>query len=76
MQEAVESKRFHHQWLPDKIFVEENALDSTTKADLHYKNHKLSDRKSIGRVDAVLVLPDGSLEGGADNRGDDKASGY
>ena len=76
MQEAVESKRFHHQWIPDKIFVEENALDSTTKADLNYKNHKFSDRKSIGRVDAVLVLPDGSLEGGADNRGDDKASGY
>jgi gamma-glutamyltranspeptidase/glutathione hydrolase len=76
MQQSVDAPRFHHQWLPDQIFYEENGFSVELLSELENKGHKLEERSSIGRVDAILVLPDGRLEGGADPRGDDKSVGY
>ncbi|MEL6649807.1 MAG: gamma-glutamyltransferase, partial [Bacteroidota bacterium] len=44
--------------------------------ELLTRGHAIKRRGAIGRVDAILVLPDGRLEGGADPRGDDAAAGY
>jgi gamma-glutamyltranspeptidase/glutathione hydrolase len=78
MQESVNKARFHHQWLPDNIRMEPNGFDSTTKDNLKALGYELVERNSliIGRVDAILLLPNGKLEGGADPRGDDKAVGF
>lgn len=76
MQEAVEAPRFHHQWLPDGIAVERNGFDPKVRGELVQMGHEFFERTAIGRVDAILVLPDGKLEGGADPRGEDKAEGF
>lgn len=76
MQESVSAGRVHHQWLPDAVFYETNALDSMVISELEAMGHDMKERGPYGRVDAILVLPDGRLEGGADPRGDDKALGY
>ena len=78
MQESVNKARFHHQWLPDNIRMEPNGFDSITKGNLTALGYELVERNSliIGRVDAILLLPNGKLEGGADPRGDDKAVGF
>ncbi len=73
--DAVHNKRFHSQWLPDKIFIEEATLDSTVIRQLEEMGHTIEERRPIGRVEAILVHPDGKLEGVADSRGDDDAGG-
>ncbi|MFY7669634.1 gamma-glutamyltransferase [Tenacibaculum sp. MEBiC06402] len=78
MQEAVNKPRFHHQWLPDEIKMEPNSFANNVKKQLNNLGYKIDETNSpvIGKVDAILVLPDGKLEGGADHRGDDAASGF
>jgi gamma-glutamyltranspeptidase/glutathione hydrolase len=76
MQESVNAGRFHHQWLPDEIQYERGVLSTDVEAALRSRGHKLAPRDPFCRVDAILVLPDGRLEGGADPRGDDAAAGY
>ena len=76
MQEAVDANRFHHQWLPDALIVEKNTLSEEIKNSLNDLGHKIVERNSIGRMDCILIKEDGSLEGGADKRGDNIAIGY
>ena len=79
MQEAVDAKKHHSQWLPDRIVVEKDALDSLTLKKLKAWGHtsfRFVDQ--LGRTEAILVREDGSYEGAADNKrpGDATAAGY
>jgi len=76
MQEAVSAPRFHHQWLPAEVAVEREAISKPVRHALSTTGYQLVNRRAIGRVDAILVLPDGRLQAGADPRGDDVATGY
>jgi len=76
MQSAVAAPRFHHQWLPDEVYVEKGAIDEATRKRMELKGYKIVERGPMGRVDAILIRTDGSLETGADPRGNDTGLGY
>ncbi len=76
MNEAVNSPRFHHQWMPDTIKIESNSFDLKLIQELKSYGYNIGYKNPIGVVDGILVKPNGVLEGGADKRGDDVAVGF
>jgi len=76
VRKAVAAPRVHHQWLPDRLNVESWGLDTLTIADLKRRGHQIEERPSWGNANAIVVMPDGSLEGAADPRGEGVAAGF
>lgn len=77
MQQAVNALKFHHQWLPDKTIFENGAFTEATKQALISRGYLLEQlTNTLGRMDCVLVRPDGSYEGASDPRADNTAMGF
>lgn len=70
---AVNSAKFHHQWLPEVVFVEKNFPENTIK-NLEQKNYKFEKRSGIGRVEMIVIDENGNATAVADGRGDDSVA--
>ena len=78
--EAVSAPRFHHQWYPDLIVMEENVYSYEVDSILKSKNYLIVKlpieedtlgvykRSNIGAVDAILIDDFRNVSGGADLR--------
>ncbi|HEY1401246.1 MAG TPA: gamma-glutamyltransferase [Terriglobales bacterium] len=76
IQEAVNAPRFHHQWLPDAIDVEDR-LSPDTMNLLRSKGHKLKNQHFWGDAECIMVDPKtGERLGASDGRNNGKAVGY
>ena len=68
IQSAVNAPRFHHQWLPDNIFIEKNSFSNNTLDSLKMIGHKIKERSNMGHVNAIIQHNE--IKTGADKRGD------
>jgi gamma-glutamyltranspeptidase/glutathione hydrolase len=78
VQDAVDWPRFHHQWMPDQLFLEKGISPDTVSL-LRDMGHKIAPYETtnpvVARVEAILN-DQGWLEGAADGRGNARAEGY
>ncbi len=78
LQEAIDSPRIHHQWLPDEILDEPLGLSADTRRALEARGHKFS-TKPIYMSDAQGIMIEektGMRLGASDAREDGAAVGY
>lgn len=77
LEDAIAAPRFHHQWLPDEILVEPNAVDPAVRDSLQAMGHKFREINRMAVVKAIQKLPDGGYVAAGDPRNpDDDVSGY
>lgn len=73
---AVSAPRLHHQWLPDQSRMDKFGFDAATIEELRRRGHKIEETTPWGNANAIVVTPDGFLEGAADARGEGAPNGY
>src|SRR5947209_14207557 len=69
LQAALDRPRLHHQWLPDRIEAEPDALAPETRAELEHRGHTVQVSTTTAKVHAVHRLPGGRVEAASDPRG-------
>lgn len=75
--DAVNKPKFHHQWLPDEVFIEKD-FPKGVADELRAMGYIVTVRGDIGRTELIQVTatPTLKLTGIADKRGDDAVKGY
>ncbi len=78
LQEAIDSPRLHHQWLPDEIRDEPRGLSGDTRQALEARGHKFSTTlEYMGDVQGIVIEEKTNMRlGASDARQDGAAVGY
>jgi len=75
--DAVAAPRFHHQWLPDTLYLERGGFPPETQAALAERGYRVAEQAPWGAVELIALLPEGRLLGVNDpRRPTGSASGY
>ena len=75
-QEAISAPRFHHQWMPDKLYYEAFGISPDTRELLEAKGHELEVRPTVGRGHIIYIGEDNTRHGAADPRGEGTVEGF
>ncbi len=75
LDEAIAAPRFHHQWVPNRLFVEET-LPAAQRQELETLGHQVETTEAVGVTQAISRDATGRLHGVHDPRVPGKAAGY
>ncbi|AZA54273.1 gamma-glutamyltransferase [Chryseobacterium sp. G0201] len=70
---SVNAPKFHHQWLPETVSVENNFPEATI-SELKAKNYVIEKVKYIGKTEMIVIDDNGTIHAVADGRGDDSVA--
>jgi gamma-glutamyltranspeptidase/glutathione hydrolase len=77
IQQAVNAPRFHHQWEPDQIYIENVGVSPDTIKLLEARGHKIKAQGYWSDGECIAVDPKtGDLLGASDGRNGGRAVGY
>ena len=68
-EELVKQPRFHHQWLPDMIYLETGAYGINTKQELIRYGHNIIEREPYSDLQLVVFDSNGFMIPASDPRG-------
>ena len=57
-QQAIETPRIHHQWLPDEVSYERSGLSPESIAELAVAGYKLVEQRPWGAVELIEITND------------------
>ena len=73
--EAIRQTRLHHQWLPNRVYVEQGSKIGHIEEHLQEVGHTVRNRKNIGVVQ-VIQIEDGMIKPASDPRKGGKPAGF
>jgi gamma-glutamyltranspeptidase/glutathione hydrolase len=76
LNEIVSLPRFHHQWLPDVIYFEENGIGREVQQKLIDMGYEVRERPPYGGLHVIKVDASGLMCAVADPRDDGAVAGY
>jgi len=66
--ETVIQPRFHHQWIPDILYLEENGFDNDVNQNLIRYGYTLKERDAYSDLQLLFIDPSGLVTGESDPR--------
>lgn len=77
IQEALDSPRIHHQWMPDELLIEPYGISPDTRRILESYGQKFAQRPTwIANATGIMIDDKGVRLGAVDSRGAGAAVGY
>lgn len=74
--ETVKQSRFHHQWLPDKIYLEQGEFDINVTQELIRYGHNVQECEPFSDLQAIYIDANGLMTGASDPRRRGTSAGY